>query len=152
LIDRVLTHQKKDDAALDLYERIERVEIRKGTGDSQTTTVKIARVVPAGTGVDHIPVGTDGRPTDVAAYSDELEKLEKDLSWAAEDGRSQQEAYTKIAKRKKDREDLTEAARNAFIFSFVGREPRADRMLLKYSISPNPSFKPTTRTSTVFTK
>jgi hypothetical protein len=152
LIDRVLGHTKKDDEALETYERIERVETRKNTADSQNPTIKISRVVPAGTGVDHIPVGPDGIPTDADAYRAELVKLEKALSWAAEDGRAQQDAYAKIAKKKKEREDLTEAARNAFLFSFLAREPRADRMLLKYSMIPNPAFKPASRTATFFTK
>src|SRR5208283_3255583 len=60
-INRVLDLEKKNEEANDLYERLERVEIRKNSGDAQPLTVKISRVVPAGTGVDHIPVGADGK-------------------------------------------------------------------------------------------
>ena len=48
LFDRVIENQKKNDAAMDLYERIERVESRKTSGETQTTEVKSSRVVPAG--------------------------------------------------------------------------------------------------------
>src|SRR5207244_9137253 len=30
-----------------------------------------------------------------------------------------------------------------FRFTLLGREPRGDRMLAKYELSPNPTFKPT---------
>jgi hypothetical protein len=152
LLDRVIEHQKKNDAALEAYERIERVETRKNSASEQTPTVKISRVVPAGAGVDHIPLGLDGRPADTEAYRAELVKLEKSLAWAVEEGRAQQDAYAKIAKKRKEREELTDTARNAFLFSFLTREPRADRVLLKYSMVPNPAFKPTSRSSSFFTR
>jgi len=152
LFDRVLEHQKKNDAALDIYERIERVELRKNTANDPSPTIKISRVVPAGTGVDHIPLGPDAQPADAEAYRTELVKLEKSLAWAAEEGRAQQDAYAKIEKKEKEREELTDAARQAFLFSFVDREPRAGRTLLKYSMAPNPAYKPTSRTSSFFAR
>jgi hypothetical protein len=150
LFDRVVENQKKNDAAMDLYERIERVETRKTTGEAQTTEIKTSRVVPAGTGAAHIPVGPDGRATDPVAYRTELEKLEKSLVWAADSGRAQHEAYEKIAKKRKDREDLIAAARNAFIFTFIANEQRDSHTLLKYSMNPNPAFRPTSRATSIY--
>lgn len=152
LFDRVIENQKKNDAAMDLYERLERVESRKTTGDGQTTEVKNSRVVPAGTGAAHLPVGADGKAVDAAAYRLELEKLEKSLVWAADTGRAQHDAYEKIAKKRKEREDLIGAARTAFIFTFLNREERGGRTLLKYRMTPNPAFKPTTRSTSVYTR
>ena len=152
LFDRVIENQKKNDAAMDLYERIERVESHKTASDRQTTETKIARVVPAGTGAAHLPMGPDGKATDAAAYRLELEKLEKSLVWAADAGRAQHEAYEKIAKKRRDREELIGAAKIAFNFTFVAREPRATRTLLKYRMDPNPAFKPTSRTTSVYTR
>jgi hypothetical protein len=152
LFDRVIENQKKNDAAMDLYERIERVESHKTTSDHQTTETKVARVVPAGTGAAHLPMGPDGQATDAAAYRTELEKLEKSLVWAAETGRAQHEAYDKIAKKRKEREELIGAAKTAFIFTFVAREPRSGRSLLKYRMDPNPAFKPTSRSTSVYTR
>ena len=152
LFDRVIENQKKNDAAMDLYERIERVESHKTTSDRQTTETKIARVVPAGTGAAHLPVGPDGKVADSTAYRLELEKLEKSLVWAADTGRAQHDAYEKIAKKRKDREELIGAAKTAFIFTFVSRELRANRTLLKYRMDPNPTFKPVSRTTSVYTR
>ncbi len=152
LFDRVIENQKKNDAAMDLYERLERVEIRKVSGENQSTEAKSSRVVPAGTGAGHLPVGPDGKPTDANAYRAELEKLERSLVWAAESGRAQHDAYEKIAKKKRERDDLIGAARTAFLFTFIAREPRGDRTLLKYHMDPNPAFRPTSRATSIYTR
>jgi hypothetical protein len=152
LFDRVIENQKKNDAAMDLYERIERVESHKSTGENQTTDIKTSRVVPAGTGAAHLPVGPDGKAADPAMYRVELEKLEKSLVWAADSGRAQHDAYEKIAKKRREREDLIGAARTAFIFTFVAREPRNSQTLLKYRMDPNPAFKPASRATSIYTR
>lgn len=152
LFDRIVANQKKDEAALDVYERIERVETRKNPNDPLPSLVKISRVIPSGTGMDRIPVGLDGQPKDSAAYRAELERLEKALALIVEGKRSQREALEKFAKKKKDRNDLIEATRDAFLFTLVGRELRGERLLSKYSMEPNPAFKPTSRFSSIFTK
>jgi hypothetical protein len=150
MLGRVIANQKKNDAAEMVYERIERKEIRKSPG--APPEIKISRVVPAGTGVAHIPLGPDGKPTDANQYRTELEKLEHSLAWAAEEGRAQHDAYEKIAKKQKDRGELIEATRSAFVYVFVGREPRGDRMLSKYRMEPNPAYKPTSRSTAIFAK
>jgi hypothetical protein len=152
LFDRVIENQKKNDAAMDSYERIERVEVRKTTADGQITDVKTSRVIPAGTGAAHLPMGPEGKPVDFAAYRLELEKLEKALVWAAETGRAQHDAYEKIAKKRKDREELIGAARSAFIFTYVASEERDSRTLLKYRMTPNSAFKPTSRATSIYTR
>src|SRR5215470_3428600 len=45
---------KEAEQALYLFERIERVEDRKGSGEAGTSDVKVARVFPAGTGIARI--------------------------------------------------------------------------------------------------
>jgi hypothetical protein len=150
LFDRVVDNQKKSDAAMDQYERLERVEIHKVNGENQSTEVKVSRVVPAGTGAAHLPMGTDGKVSDQNAYRAELEKLEKALVWAAETGRTQRDAYEKIAKKRKERDELIGAARAAFLFTLIGSEQRDGRVLLKYSMNPNPAFKPTSRATSIY--
>jgi len=152
LVERVIANQKRDEAALEVYERIERLETRKNASDASPAVVKIARVIPSGTGMDKIPVGTDGKPSDAAAYRARLEALEHALALIADDNRSQRDAVEKYAKKRKDRGDLIEATRNAFLFTLAGREPRGNRVLTKYEMSPNPAFRPTSRLSTIFTK
>jgi hypothetical protein len=152
LFERVIANQKKVDEALDVYERIERVEMRKNSGDAKPFSEKSSRVIPAGTGVDHIPVRPDGQPADAAAYRVELQKLEHQLAWAADSGRAQSEAYAKIQKKRKDRNELIDAAREAFFFTFVAREPRGERILTKFRMEPNPAFKPPSRTASLYSK
>ena len=151
LLEHVIANQKKNDVAQSTYERLERLEIHKG-GGSQPPEIKTTRAVPAGTGIDRIPVGPDGKPVDAAAYRAELEKLERALSWAAEDGRAQREAYEKIAKKQKERSDLIDAMRTAFLYTFIGRELRGDRTLSKYRLVPNPAYKATSRATSIFSK
>jgi hypothetical protein len=152
LFEQVVANQKKNDQALEVYERIERVELRKNTSDPKSAEVKISRVVPAGTGTDRIPVGPGGKPTDAAAYRAELKKLEHMLAWAAESGRAQQDAYAKIAKKRKERNELIDATREALVFTFVAREPRGDRILAKYRFAPNSAYKPTSRATAFFSR
>jgi hypothetical protein len=151
LLEHVIANQKKDDLAQSTYERVERLEIHKSAG-SQPPEIKTTRAVPAGTGIDRIPVGPDGKPVDAAAYRAELEKLERALSWAAEDGRAQREAYEKIAKKQKERSDLIDATRTAFLYTLIGRELRGDRTLSKYRMLPNPAYKATSRATSIFSK
>jgi hypothetical protein len=151
LLDRVIANQKKNEQAQLIYERVERVESRKGPPGTPPE-IKITRSVPAGTGTARIPLGSEGKPADNAAYRTDLEKLEKSLLWAADSGRSQREAYDKVDKKQKERADLIDAARNAFIFTYIGRDMRADRVLAKFRMEPNPAFKATSRATSIFAK
>jgi hypothetical protein len=152
LFDHIIANQKKDEAALEVYERIERLEIRKNPNDANPSSIKIARVIPSGTGMARIPVGADGKPTDAAAYRANLEKLERALALLVNDSRSQHDAVERYAKKRKDRSDLIEATRTAFLFTFVADEPRGERVLSKYKMEPNPAFKPTSRFTSIFRK
>lgn len=152
LLDLVLVNEKKGDQAMNFYERVERVELLKNLSDPQPGDIKVSRVVPAGTGVDHIPIGPDGKPADPDAYHAELVKLERALSWAGDDGHAQHDAYDKIAKKQKERDDLIDATRTAFLYTYLSSETRAGRVLYKYSMEPNPAYKATSRTTAIFAK
>src|SRR5437879_13430186 len=88
LFKRIIASQKKGEAALDLYERIERVETRKNPNDPKPSTVKISRVIPSGTGMVRISLGPDGKPKDSAAYRADLEGLARALALIVSDNRS----------------------------------------------------------------
>src|SRR6266851_9248376 len=77
IMNRVIDGIKASEHAQNLYERIERVEIRKQSGDAAPMSIRVTRVIPAGTGMAKITVGPDGRPTDTEAYRVELDKLVK---------------------------------------------------------------------------
>ena len=152
LMTHVIDGLKEAEHAQYLYERIERVESRKQAGDADPQSVRIVRVIPAGTGMAKIPLGLDGKPTDADAYRAELDKLLKSLTWAVETGQTQREAYQKIQKKQKERDDLIDATRNAFLLTYVSQESRAGRTLSKYRMEPNPAFKPTNRTTSIYMK
>jgi hypothetical protein len=151
MLDRVIANQKRNDEGQAIYERIERLESRKGPAGT-APEIRISRTVPAGTGVAHLPVGPDGKPTDANLYHAELEKLERSLTWAAEDGRAQRDAYDKIAKKQKDRAELIGATRSAFLYTFIDHEPRGDRILSKFRMEPNPAYKATSRATSIFAR
>ena len=152
MIDRVVSNQKQNDRAMEQYERIERTEVRKKGSDAQPTSVRVTLMIPAGTGTGKIALGPDGKPASQEAYRAELEKIVKALSWAVEEGRAQREAYEKAAKKRKERDDLIDATRTAFFYTFAGQEERGGVLLSKYAMEPNPAFRPTTRLETVFTR
>jgi hypothetical protein len=152
MLDRVIANQKKNDEGDIIYEHIERKEIRKGPAATTTPEIRVTRNVPAGTGTDHIAVGPDGKPSDINAYRADLEKLVHSLAWASEDGRAQREAYEKAEKHRKDKSELIEATRNAFTYTFVARELRGERTLVKFKMEPNPAYKPTSRATAIFAK
>ena len=152
LFNRIIANQKKSEVALDLYERIERVETRKNPNDTLPPATKVSRVIPSGTGMFKIPIGDDGKPGDTAAYRADLQKLASSLATLVNDAGSQSEGLEKYAKKKKERNDLIEATHNAFLFTFAGKEQRGERTLSKYKMDPNPAFKPTSRFTSIFPK
>src|SRR5229473_2640005 len=77
---------------------------------------------------------------------------ERALSWAARDGRAQRDAYEKIAKKQKERSELIEATRVAFLYAFIAREQRGERMLEKYRLVPNPAYHSNSRATAIFAK
>src|SRR5216684_8240819 len=152
LFGRVIANQKRVDAELNIYERVERVEIRKTGSDPKPSEVKMWRVFPAGTGMSKIPLTAEAKPTSAESYRAALEKLRTTLIWAAETGPAQREAYAKVERRKRERNDLIDTTRKAFVFTKIGEEMRGDRVLVKYEMTRNPAFKPTTRNEMLFTR
>jgi hypothetical protein len=150
--NRVIANQKKGEAALEVYERVERVETRKNSSDPSPPAIKILRVIPSGTGMFRIPVGEGGKLKDSAAYRAELESLVRALAQLVNDSSSKRDALEKYAKKKKERSELIDATHNAFLFIPVGSEPRGERALAKYKMAPNPAFKPTSRFTSIFPK
>jgi hypothetical protein len=152
LINRVVDGVKEAERAQYLYERVERVESRKLAGDANPMSVRIARVIPAGTGIAKIGLGPDGKPSDRDAYRAELDKLVQSLMWAAENGQPQREAYQKVQKKQKDRDELIDATKAAFLFTLLDHEQRGERTLSKYRMEPNPAFKATSRATSIYAK
>ena len=152
LFRQVIANQKQVDANMNTYERVERVEIRKTGSDPNPSEVRVWRVFPAGTGTSKIPLTTEAKPASAESYRAALEKLQTTLAWAAETGPAQREAYARVEKRKKERNELIDTTRKAFVFAKIGEETRAGRVLVKYEMTRNPAFKPATRNEMLFTR
>jgi len=152
MFSRVIANQKRLDADMNVYERVERTEIRKTGNDPKPSEVKVWRVFPAGTGTSKIPLTAELKPTSGESYRAALEKLQTTLVWAAETGPAQREAYAKVERRKKERNDLIDSTRKAFLFTKNGEEMRGDRVLVKYEMTRNPAFKPANRNEMLFSK
>lgn len=150
LLSRVVANQKQSEVELDQYERIQRLEIRKTGADANPAETKTWRLFPTGTGVDKLTVSPDGKPVAAESYRSELEKLQKYLTWVVQDGPAQKEAYAKAERKRKERFDLIDATQQAFLLTPEGKETRGDRTLLRYSMAPNPKYKPTSRNTTLF--
>ncbi len=121
-------------------------------GDINSTETKVWRLFPSGPAQTKLALSPDGAPLNPQAYRTELEKLAKYLAWVAQSGSSQREAYLKAAHKRKERDDLLTLTEDAFLFTRIATEMRGDRPLAKYSMRPNPDFKPTTRNSFIFMK
>lgn len=152
LFTQVISNQKQDETELGRYEFRQRVEKRKTGSDPDPSEIRVWRVFPAGTGTNKIALSTDGLPLSEESYRNDLEKLEKYLAWVAQEGPAQKEAYARTEHKRKDRYDLIEATHLAFRFTFEGKETRAERTLLRYAMTPNPDYKPTSRNTFLFTK
>jgi hypothetical protein len=152
LFTRVISNQKNCEVLLDEYERTERVEKRKTASESTPSYTTVLRLFPAGPGMGKIVLSVDNRPTDSSTYRDELEKLEKYLAWAAEDGAAQKDAYARAQRKRKERFELMDATHQAFLFTLEGKEMRGERTLLRYSMLPNPDYHPTSRNTILFTR
>ncbi len=152
LFASVISNQKAMEAKLDLYERIQKVEVRKMGGDPTPSEVKVWRVFPSGTGLTRIPLSPDATPISEASYRSDLEKLLKYLEWISQTGSGQRDAYARAERKTKERHELIAATQAAFLFTRVGEEMRGNRLLIKYTMTPNPDYRATTRNGFVFKK
>jgi len=140
LFKRIIANQKKDESAMDLYERVERVETRKNSSDPNPPVVKVSRVIPSGTGMykiasvtmasqDALHIAQAMRPGASAGSSSSTTADHSATPW-----RSTQRG-------KKDRNDLIDA-RTMRSSRSVSTNSGGDHTLSKYKMDPNPAFRP----------
>ncbi len=151
-IARVIANQKLMESNLDLFERTQKIEIRKLGTEATPPEVKVLRLFPCGAAVTKLPLSTAGEPISPQSYRADLEKLAKYLAWIVQEGSAQREAYAKAEHKRKERFDLIDSTQDAFLFTRDGTDQRGDRTLVKYLLKPNPAFKPTTRNAMIFSK
>jgi hypothetical protein len=152
LIDRVLANQHADDAALPLFERVEHHQVREHASDAALAEDKTYRVIPIGTGTGWRVLTEDrGHSVSAADYQAAMVSVERALEIVTDPANANSKRdIEKFRRRLKDRADLLTSAREGFLFKWLGRESRAGRTLEKFSMEPNPNFKPYSRETEVF--
>jgi hypothetical protein len=150
---KLIDNQHRNDDALDQYERIER-HVDQTAGDTpRVLEDRIYRVVPTGTGTMKLLLKDNGKPADPAEYHKQLiawrDLLEVMLK--PDDPRTKS-AYEKWQKKKQDRREIVDAARNAFLTKWIGQETRNGHVCDVFQVDPNPEFHPHSIAQDVLTR
>jgi hypothetical protein len=148
---RLLENQHSDDAALELYDRVERHIDRTGGANPRTIDDKTYRVVPTGTGNTKILLREEGQPTVPSAYTGQMQTLVALLQTMANpDDPKAKAAYAKFQKRMHERAQFVDAATEAYIAKWVSRENRNGRDCDVITLDPDPKFQPQSMFQAVF--
>jgi hypothetical protein len=138
----LLANQHADDEALELYERVERHIDRTSGPNPRTLDDKTYRIVPTGVGNQKLLLHEEGKPADPAAYLRQLHVLEEELATMANpDDPRAKAANAKFQKRMRDRAGFVDAAKDAYLVKWAGRETRNGRDCDVFDLTPNPKFQ-----------
>jgi hypothetical protein len=142
VVGRVIAATHRNDAALEVYERIEHWVDRKSENAPQAERDRTYRVFPTGTGTLKLILKDKGVAVSRENYHEQLEVLEKVLVWALEpEEAKQRERVTKWKKRSSERYRTIEAFRDAYTVTALGRETREGRTLLGMRFEEKPGFE-----------
>lgn len=146
LIDRVIANQHANDLALPLFQRVEHRQVRGRDGDASAVDDRTSRVVPTGVNSGRIILAENGKSSDPATIHEQMGIVARALETAQDPANRQTKLdREKYEKRMHDRSDFVNTVRNAYTFTWMGREVRDGRTLAKFKLDPNPSFVPKTR-------
>ena len=149
----LIDNQHRNDDALEQYERTERHVDQTASDTPRVLEDRLYRVVPTGTGTMKLLLKDNGKPVDPADYHKQLiawrDLLE--IMLKPEDPRSKS-AYEKWQKKKQERKELVDAARDAFLTKWLGQEMRNGRLCDVFQVDPNPNFHPHSIAQDVLTR
>jgi hypothetical protein len=141
--EKLIAHQHADDEALNLYERVEHRIDRSGGQKPQILDDRTYRVVPTGGGTMKILLSDRGADVSTAAYRRQLKTWQDVLEMMTSPGNDKgQTAREKYEKRERQRTQFVDAAKNAFIPKWLGRQVVAGYTCDVFSLLPNPDFHP----------
>lgn len=141
--EKLIANQHADDEALNLYERIERRIDRSGGQDPRVLDDRTYRVVPTGGGTMKILLRESGSGVSDGEYRHELESWKAVLEMmVAPNNEKGQTARAKYEKRERQRAEFVNAAKNAFLPKWLGRQTYSGRSCDVFELLPNPSFHP----------
>ncbi len=143
LAEGAIAKQHLDDVAGEKYERIERQIVRRA--DGSVIEDKTYRVVPTGTGTLKLLLREGKTPVPAAAYANELRQ------WigALEDSQrtsdpAMRSVFEKAEKKRRDRAEIVDATRRAYLATGEGMESIAGRPAYRITLALNPQFQPRT--------
>ena len=141
--DELIVNQHANDDSVEQYEHIEREIDRSGGPNPRTLEDRTFRVVPTGTGMLRILLKTNGKATDPADYRRQLQAWKDvlELALRPSDPRAKT-AYAKFEKKKRERAEMVDATREAFLQKWEGREMFAGHSCDVVDLTPSPSFHP----------
>lgn len=146
LVERAIASQHRNDEALNLYERREHRMAWKTEEQQKVEEDKLFRVVPTGTGVIRVVLAERGQPTPPAELRKQLQYVEQALVWALDPRESRQKSRVeKFDKKQAERRETVDAVLAAYTFTYLGRERRNGRELVKLRLDPRPDYKHTSR-------
>jgi hypothetical protein len=147
LVQRAIEMQHKNEAALDLYDRTERITDR----DQDKVTDTTFRTVPVGASTMRVDMIRDGQPVPSAEMSQKWEEIlgviEERTHTSDPDVKKE---YEKAARRKANYAKMIDAINDAFIFHWAARTVRAGRPAIELSYQPNPEFNSSLRLAGIY--
>jgi hypothetical protein len=141
--EKLVANQHADDQALDFYERIEHYVDRSGGSGARVLDDRTYRVVPTGGGTMKILLRNDGIIVSAEDYRRQLEAWRDVLEMMSAPGNSKgATARAKYEKRERQRTEFVDAAKDAFLPKWLGRERYAGHSCDVFELDPNPEFHP----------
>jgi hypothetical protein len=122
LADRAIVNQHRSDQVLFEYERVEHSVERSGGSNPRILLDKTYRIVPTGTGTLKLLLKDGGKPVDAEIYRKELSTWEQNLA-ASTRIPSFPQSDEKFQKKMKDRTELIDSMRQAYLATWLGLEP-----------------------------
>jgi hypothetical protein len=157
LFERTAENQHRNDRAVEEFERMEHV-VTHGAGDSSiAVSDRTDRVLPSGTGTMKLQVAENGIPVSQDLYRRELQYAVGALSLAIHPNERYKQDLLKFERRQRDRAELVDTGIKAFRITWAGWETHSDpaggrepRTLAKFTLEPDPNYKPTSRVAVTF--
>ncbi len=150
LVERAIANQHRNDDALNLFERREHRLAWATEEQRKIEDDRLFRVVPTGTGTIKMVLAERSQPTPPADFRKQLQYVEQALVWALDPRESRQKARVeKFARKQAERRETVDAVLDAFTFTYLGREQRNGRQLVKLRFDPRPDYDAPSRAASM---
>ncbi|MGD0907395.1 MAG: hypothetical protein ABSA96_07425 [Candidatus Acidiferrales bacterium] len=156
LIARAVENQHRNDRAIEEFERVEHVIMRRDQ-NAEVVSDRTDLVIPSGTGTMKLPMAASGTPVPQDTYRQELQYAVTALDLALHPNDRYKQDMVKFERRRRDRREFLETAAKAFRFKWAGRETlpgsvggHGSHSYTKFLLEPDPAYKPPTRIAVTF--